>query len=174
MLRSCVKEKSLLFAEFWRHSVLSHGTQCRAMPRHQREINLHRYFISSRGDWTTILSMDENGIAKSILDLIAIYKCRPHKQACVVVVGLQMISDYCRSLSPVILEEQMGRCRPLRWRQAQFLEVPMSYQPGNTAVSRWFHGWVARGRKFLRNRTVVECHESRWYGWLNLWKFSSR
>ena len=45
-----------LFAEFWRHCVLSGRTQRRALPatpeRRNRNINLSKYFISSSGDRT--------------------------------------------------------------------------------------------------------------------------
>ena len=45
--------RSPLSAEFWRHCVLSGGTQGRALPRHQNEnVNVNKYFISSSGDRT--------------------------------------------------------------------------------------------------------------------------
>ena len=45
-----------------------------------------------------------------------------------------------------------------------------SYRPGNNAAGGPFDSRVVRGRKFLRNRTAVKCHVSRWCGWyLSLW-----
>ena len=44
-----------LSAEFWRHCILSGGTQRRCLPRHQSEemkINVNKYHISSSGDRT--------------------------------------------------------------------------------------------------------------------------
>ena len=41
------------YAEFWRHWVLSGGTQRHALPRHQcEEMKINKYFISSSGDRT--------------------------------------------------------------------------------------------------------------------------
>ena len=45
--------RSPLSAEFWRHCVLSGGTQRSALPRNQSEnINVNKYFTSASGDRT--------------------------------------------------------------------------------------------------------------------------
>lgn len=41
-------------------------------------------------------------------------------------------------------------------------EVPMSYRSGETNAGMLFHICVVRVKKFLRNRTVLKFHISRW------------
>ena len=75
--------------------------------------------------------------------------------------GYLMVSDHHRPQPRAPPDELQVRCRPVRWIQMRFLKVRRSYRPGNTAANRPFlSSSVARGRKFLRNRTVVECHVS--------------
>ena len=53
---------------------------------------------------------------------------------------------------------------------ALFEDTPV-ISTGNTAAGMPFRRSVARGRKFLRNSTVVDCHVSRWCGWyFSLWR----